>query len=126
MHTQTMRLVMDKQQILYIAVLLTGVFISSVSQVLLKKASMKTYSSPVMEYLNPQVIFAYLLFFGTTLISVTAYKVLPLSLGAVLETTSYLYITFFGVVIFKEKINGKKLIALFLIISGSIICTLFA
>lgn len=123
MHTQTMRLVMDK---LYIAVLLTGVFISSVSQVLLKKASMKTYSSPVMEYLNPQVIFAYLLFFGTTLISVTAYKVLPLSLGAVLETTSYLYITFFGVVIFKEKINGKKLIALFLIISGSIICTLFA
>ena len=117
---------MDKQQILYIAVLLTGVFISSVSQVLLKKASMKTYSSPVMEYLNPQVIFAYLLFFGTTLISVTAYKVLPLSLGAVLETTSYLYITFFGVVIFKEKINGKKLIALFLIISGSIICTLFA
>lgn len=116
---------MDKQQMLYTAILLGGVFVGAVSQVLLKKASLKTYSSPLMEYLNPQVIFAYLLFFGTTLISVTAYKVIPLSLGAVLETTSYLYITFFSVVIFKEKLNRKKLLALLLIILGSMICTLF-
>lgn len=116
---------MDKQQILYIVILLCGIFIGSVSQVLLKKASMKTYASPVKEYLNPQVIFAYLLFLGTTLISVTAYKVVPLSLGAVLETTSYLYITLFGIIIFKEKLNCKKAVALFLIISGSIIYTLF-
>lgn len=125
MHVQIVRMAMDKQQMLYIAVLLVGIFIGAVSQVLLKKASMKTYSSPLMEYLNPQVIFAYLLFFGTTLISVTAYKVIPLSLGAVLETTSYLYITFFSVVIFKEKLNSKKLLALLLIILGSMICTLF-
>lgn len=125
MHVQIVRMAMDKQQMLYIAVLLVGIFIGAVSQVLLKKASMKTYSSPLMEYLNPQVIFAYLLFFGTTLISVTAYKVIPLSLGAVLETTSYLYITFFSVVIFKEKLNRKKLLALLLIILGSMICTLF-
>lgn len=112
---------MGKQQVLYIAILLGGIFVGSISQVLLKKASMKTYSSPIKEYVNPQVIFAYLLFFGTTLISVTAYKVLPLSLGAVLETTSYIYITFLGVVIFKEKVNRKKLLALSLIILGSII-----
>lgn len=116
---------MDKQQILYILILLCGIFVGSVSQVLLKKASMKTYVSPVMEYLNPQVIVAYLLFLGTTLISVTAYKVVPLSLGAVLETTSYLYITLFGTIIFKEKLNCKKVFALFLIVSGSMIYTLF-
>ena len=116
---------MDKQQMFYTAILLVGVFIGAVSQVLLKKASMKTYVSPLMEYLNPQVIFAYLLFFGTTLISVTAYKVIPLSLGAVLETTSYLYITFFSVVIFKEKISNRKILALFFIILGSIICSIF-
>ena len=125
MHVQIVRMAMDKQQMLYTAILLGGVFVGAVSQVLLKKASLKTYSSPLMEYLNPQVIFAYLLFFGTTLISVTAYKVIPLSLGAVLETTSYLYITFFSVVIFKEKLNSKKLLALLLIILGSMICTLF-
>lgn len=126
MQAQIVRVAMDKQQILYTAILLGGIFVGSVSQVLLKKASLKTYSSPLMEYLNPQVIFAYLLFFGTTLISVTAYKVIPLSLGAVLETTSYLYITFFSVVIFKEKLNKKKLLALLLIVAGSIICTLFS
>nr|WP_300182965.1 EamA family transporter [uncultured Agathobaculum sp.] len=114
---------MDKQQILYTAILLAGIFVCSVSQVLLKKASMKTYASPLKEYLNPQVIFAYMLFFGTTVMTVTAYKVIPLSLGAVLETTSYLYITFFSVVIFKEKLNGKKILSLLLIIAGSIICT---
>ena len=116
---------MDKQQMLYTAILLGGVFLGAVSQVLLKKASMKTYTSPLMEYLNPKVIIAYIIFLGTTLISVTAYKVIPLSLGAVLETTSYLYITFFSVTIFKEKINKKKLLALLLIIVGSMICTLF-
>lgn len=115
---------MDRRQMLYTAILLGGIFVGSISQVLLKKASMKTYSSPLMEYLNPQVIFAYVLFFGTTLISVTAYKVIPLSLGAVLETTSYLYITFFSVVIFKEKLKRRKVLALLLIISGSIVCTL--
>lgn len=115
---------MDRQQMLYTAILLGGIFVGSVSQVLLKKAAMKSYASPLMEYLNPQVFFAYLLFFGTTLISVTAYKVIPLSLGAVLETTSYLYITFFGVIIFKEKLKPRKILALLLIISGSLVCTL--
>lgn len=117
---------MNKQQTLYMVILLAGIFVGAVSQVLLKKAALKTYASPLKEYLNPQVIFAYLLFFCTTLISVTAYKVVPLSLGAVLETTSYLYITFFSVVIFKEKLNRKKAAALVLIIAGSIICTLFS
>lgn len=116
---------MDNQQILYICILLGGVFIGSVSQVLLKKSSIKKHSSWIMEYMNPYVIFAYVLFFSTTLISVTAYKVISLSLGAVLETTSYIYITFFSITIFKEKINGRKIIALCLIIFGSIICTLF-
>lgn len=115
---------MSSQQSIYIAILLAGIFLSSVSQILLKKASMQTYSSPLMEYLNHKVICAYLIFFGATLISVTAYKVVPLSLGAVLETTSYLYITFFSVVIFKEKLNIKKILALLLIVSGSIVVTL--
>ena len=115
---------MNKRQILYTAILLGGVFVGSISQVLLKKASMKNYPTPLMEYLNPQVIFAYLLFFGTTLISVIAYKVIPLSLGAVLETTSYLYITFFSRVAFEEKINRRKLLALLLIVTGSAICAL--
>ena len=58
---------------------------------------------------------------GTTLLSVLAYRGLPLSLGPVLEATSYLYVTFFGVTIFHEKMNCKKLLALALILAGIVV-----
>jgi len=109
---------------IYSGILLCGVFIGSISQVLLKKAAMKQYSSPIKEYLNPLVILAYVLFFATTLFSVFAYKVIPLSLGPVLEATGYIYVTIFGVVIFKEKINRKKIIALALILIGVVVFSL--
>ena len=109
---------MNRSEILYAAVLLVGVFISAVSQVMLKKAALKKYDSKIKEYLNPLVIVAYVLFFGTTLLSILAYKGIPLSMGPILESTSYIYVTVFGVLIFKEKMNSRKMIALGLIIAG--------
>ncbi|SKB65614.1 EamA-like transporter family protein [Lachnospiraceae bacterium] len=105
----------------YALLLLTGVFISSISQVMLKKAALKNYDNPIKEYLNPLVIFAYVLFVGTTFLSVFAYKGIPLSMGPVLEATSYIYVTFWGVRIFGEKINKKKILAITLILLGIII-----
>ena len=114
----------NRQMILYSCLLLLGVFISAVSQVMLKRAAMKKYPSKIKEYLNPLVIFAYALFIGTTFLSIFAYKVIPLSIGPVLESTSYIYVTFFGATIFKEKITAKKIIALIFIISGIVIFAL--
>lgn len=91
---------------------------------MLKKAALKKHDNIIKEYLNPLVIIAYAVFFGTTLIGVLAYKGIPLSLGPILETTGYLYITFFGVVIFKEKLSFKKVLALLLIICGIFIYAL--
>jgi len=102
----------------FAALLLAGVFVSSISQVFLKKAALRTYENKLSEYLNPMVVFAYTLFFGATLMNVFAYKGIDVSLGPVLEATSYIYVTIFGVIIFKEKLNGKKLLALFLIFVG--------
>ncbi|MBF1256822.1 MAG: multidrug ABC transporter, partial [Stomatobaculum longum] len=48
---------------LHLAIYLGAVFIAALSQVLLKKAAMRPHRSVVEEYLNPQVIFAYGLFF---------------------------------------------------------------
>lgn len=112
---------MNKTIVLYSFVLLFGVFVSSVSQVMLKKAAQKKYDSAIKEYLNPLVIVAYMLFVVTTLLSILAYHGIPLSMGPVLEATSYIYVTFFGVKIFGEKINRKKIISLCLIIGGIII-----
>ncbi len=108
----------DTTTLCYAALLLIGVFVSAISQVLLKKAALKQYDSRIKEYLNPLVIFAYVLFFGTTFLSILAYRGIPLSMGPILEATSYLYVTFFGVKIFHEKMNAKKYIALALIIGG--------
>lgn len=111
--------------ILYACILLVGVFVSAVSQVMLKKAAQKTYDSKLKEYLNPLVIFAYILFVGTTFISIVAYKGIPLSMGPILESTSYLYVTIFGVTIFKEKLNKNRIIALALILCGIAVYSLW-
>lgn len=105
----------------YALLSLLGTFLASCSQVMLKKAALRKYDSVLKEYLNPLVIVAYAVFFGTTLLSVLAYRGMPVSLGPVLETTAYLYVTLFGVTIFKEKLNGKKLLALGLIVAGILI-----
>lgn len=112
---------MVDSELLYASFLLFGVFISSVSQVLLKKAANRKYNSFKEEYLNPLVISAYAIFVCSTLLSILAYKKIPLSMGPILETTSYLYITFFGVKIFHEKLTRMKLIALLIIIAGIVV-----
>lgn len=115
---------MNTRVMLYATLIIIGTFISSVAQVMLKKAAMKEYDSSIKEYINPTVIFAYAIFFGSTFLSVLAYKVVPLSMGPILEASSYLYITFFGVTIFKETINKKKVLALALIFFGIVIYAL--
>ena len=112
---------MDKQVLLYACFSLFGVFISAISQVLLKKSANKKYDSFIKEYLNAPVIIAYTIFVAATLLSIVAYKVIPLSMGPVLEATSYIYVTIFGVTIFKEKMNAKKIVALGLIILGIVV-----
>ena len=113
-----------REQLPYILLFLFNVFLSACSQVLLKKAAMKQHGSLVKEYLNPTVIIAYGIYFATTVIGILAYRGIPVSLGPVLEATGYVYVTVFGVTIFKEKLNRRKLLALGLIIGGILIYTL--
>ncbi len=109
---------MSSSLIVYAALMLFGVFISAVSQVILKKASQKSYSNTWKEYLNFPVISAYFIFFFSTLLTVFAYRVVPLSMGPILESTSYIYVTIFGAVFFKERITIRKILSLSLILAG--------
>lgn len=108
----------SKSTIIYASAILLGTFISSVTQVVLKKESSKKKNNIFLEYLNAPVIISYTIFALTTLLSVFAYRGIPLSAGPILEATSYFYITFFGVKVFKEKLTLKKCISLGLIICG--------
>lgn len=115
---------MNKTAFVYSLFILFGTFISAISQVMLKKAVMRTYPSKIREYLNPLVITAYLIFVIATLCSVVAYRGVPLSLGPVLEATSYIYVTIFGVKFFHEKVNRVKILALILIIVGIVVASM--
>ena len=115
---------MDKRVLTYALLILLGTFISSVAQVMLKKAAKRQYASLWQEYLNPRVIIAYVIFFGASLLAVFAYKAVPLSMGPILESTGYLYVTVFSVTVFHEKLNKKKLLALALIVAGIVVYSL--
>lgn len=108
----------------YYLILLFSVFVSSVSQVLLKKSALKEYNNKIKEYLNPLVIVAYIIFISSTLLTVIAYKVVPLSFGPILEATSYIYITIFGLKFFNELVTKKKIMTLGFIILGIVIYSL--
>ena len=60
---------MTREMIPYLMIGFFSVFVSSVSQTMLKKASMKEHNSFIQEYLNLPVILAYGMFFGSTLLT---------------------------------------------------------
>lgn len=108
------------EKILFSLIFIFGVFISSISQIFLKKSAQIEYCSKIKEYLNPRVIFAYIIFFGATLCSVWAYTVLPLSLGPILESSGYIFVAVLSRLFLKEKITNQKLLGLSIIILGII------
>lgn len=82
---------------------------------------MVKHESVIKEYLNTPVIIAYIIFFVATFLSIYSYKVVPLLMGAILEATGYIWVTIFGVTIYKEKLNGMKLATLGLIIARIVV-----
>lgn len=104
----------------YIIIFLSASLISAFSQILLKIAARGQYKSWVYEYLNVRVITAYFIFFAATLITVYCYKEIPLSLGAMLESSGYVFVTILGKLILKEKVSKQKIAGMALVILGVI------
>ena len=115
---------MNQAQLPYVVLYLCSTFLSSVSQVLLKKAALREHRTLLEEYTDWRVILGYALFVLCTLLTMLAYKGVPLNVGPVLEATGYLYVTVFGVTIFQEKMNPQKLGALALILLGILVYAL--
>ena len=110
-----------QSKIPYILIFLLSVFISSVSQIVLKESANKDYENKLKEYLNAPVIIAYVLFFASSLLTVLAYKEVPLSMGPILEATGYIWVSVLGTIFLKEKLGKDKIIGMAIIIAGIII-----
>lgn len=112
------------EKILFLLIFILGVFISSISQIILKKSAQKEYPNKIREYLNAPVIFAYIIFFGATLCSVLAYTKIPLSLGPILESSGYFFVAILSLIFLQEKISKQKMIGISVVITGIIIYAL--
>jgi drug/metabolite transporter (DMT)-like permease len=91
---------------------------------MLKISANKKHGSVKAEYLNPLVIGAYLLFFGSSLIVVFAFKYVPLLLAPVFEALGYVFIGILGFTVLKERLTTKKLLGMAFIVAGVIVCSL--
>ena len=112
---------MSSEVILYSAIYLLGVIVSSFSQILLKKSANREEQSFIKQYLNVRVIVAYGMFFGATLLSIFAYKVIPLTLGAILGTLEYGLVAILGHFLLKENLRARQIFGILVIIAGIII-----
>lgn len=102
----------------YIAVFLFSVFISSVSQIMLKTSTKTEYQRVIDEYLNPRVIVAYIIFFCSSLLTIFAYKYVSLSMGPILEASGYIFVTVLGYFCLHETIGKKKALGMVCILAG--------
>jgi multidrug transporter EmrE-like cation transporter len=105
----------------YCGIMLLGVLMGGVSQILLKKSAGKSYTKWYQAYLNPYVIIAYTIFVLSTVCTVLAYRVVPLSMSPLWTSASYIAVTAMSYLILKERPNRKKLTGIAIITVGIII-----
>ena len=111
---------MTAEMIPYMALGVFSVFVASLSQTL----PGREHRDLLHEYVNPGVIGGYALLALSMLLTMFAYKKLPLSMTPAFECFSYIFVTIFGVTVFHEKVTKKKLAALGLIVAGILVFTI--
>jgi len=114
---------MDERTI-FIFIFIGSVFVSSVSQLMLKKSAMREHKSTAAQYLNPLVIGAYVLFFGATLVTIFAFKLVPLSMGPILEALGFVFVGILSFLVLKERVSSRVIVGMCLIILGVCVCAL--
>lgn len=112
---------MMKHEWIYYGVMFFGVFIASISQLLLKTAAQKTYRHWIYQYLNVRVIFGYGIMLVSTVCTVIAMRQVPLSTTPVWNSLGIIFAALWGRVIFHEKMHRKKKIGLLIVIVGIVI-----
>lgn len=105
----------------YLLLILCSVIMASFAQILLKKATLKTYKSWIFEYLNPYVIFGYGIMMIGMVLNVLAYRKVDYKNGPVIESLGFLFVMILSWFFFKEKITKKKLFGNLIILLGVVI-----
>lgn len=105
---------------LHIILFIVSVFISANSQILLKISANRVYQRRLFEYLNKYVIFAYVLFSFSLILTTIAYRKVPLSFGFVIESLGIVFIAIISRYLFYERLSSRKILGYLIIIGGVI------
>lgn len=99
-------------------VMFTSVFVASISQILLKKGSLKSYPNFLREYLNPYVICGYILLFASTLLTIFALTGMEYKNEPIIEAFGYIIVMVLSKVFLDEKLTKRKVIGNLVILLG--------
>ena len=107
--------------LIHALIMVLGVVIAGFSQLLLKSAAQRTYKHWIYQYLNVRVILGYGIMVASTLCTVIAYRVLPLSMAPARDAFGQVVVAFLSWLILKEKITRRKLMGIIVIFAGILI-----
>lgn len=99
-------------------VMIFGVVIAAFSQLLLKTAAQKTYKHWIFQYLNVRVTLGYGIMVASTLCTVYAYRVIPLSVAPACDALGQVVVVALSFFILKERITRRKLLGVGAILAG--------
>jgi len=102
----------------YSLLFLSGVMISSLAQIILKKAAVREFRTPLKRYFNLRVMAGYFILLSVTLLTAFAYRGVPLKAGPVLQASGYIFIALFSRLFLGEKLSSRQWKGIFLIITG--------
>ena len=108
----------------YLIVMLCGVFIASLSQILLKISAGKKHENVIKEYVNPLVIGGYAMLVVSMFLGIICYKHMDYMQVVVLEPVGYIVVMFLSRIIFREKITKRKVAGMLLILAGIVVFNL--
>lgn len=109
--------------IYYLIAIVSG-FLSSFSQILLKKSAVRKHDTFLKQYLNPLVIGGYGITALCMLLTIIAYRGMPYKYGAVIESLTYIYILILSRMLLGEKITKRKCLGMLVIVAGVIVFSL--
>ena len=100
---------------------IVATFLAAGPQILLKLSADRPHAGRWREYLNPYVLIAYTIFTISLVMTVIAYKNISLSLGRMLDSSTYIFVALLGSVFLKEKLKGRQIAGIIFICAGIII-----
>lgn len=106
---------------LAIFIYILSVFVAAFGNILLKISARQEYDKLYKEYANRYFILGSLLFLPVIILSLYAFRVIPLSLGVILDSTAFIFIPILSRIILKERLSGRNMLGMALIVTGILI-----